>query len=97
VWRGVRPVLAVGTSSACGVAIALASAGGYAAHGPAAGSLPAGCWGYVYLPAAAGIALAAVLTAPLGTRIAHRISGTSLRRLFAAFLLLAGASLWFAH
>ncbi len=96
VWRGVRPVLAVGTSSACGVAIALASATGYAFHGPAPGTLPAGSWGYVYLPAAVGIALASVLTAPLGTRLAHRISGLALRRLFAAFLLLAGTSLWFA-
>lgn len=94
VWRGVRPVRAVGTSSACGVAIALASAVGYAAHGPAPGSLPAGSWGYVFVPAAIGIAIASVLTAPLGTRMAHRISGLALRRLFAAFLLLVGTSLW---
>src|SRR5688572_14521116 len=96
VARGVRPVLAVGTSSACGVAIAVASAAGYAAHGPAEGVLPAGSWGYVYLPAAAGIAVASVLTAPLGTRIAHAISGLALRRLFAAFLAIVGTSLWFA-
>ena len=96
VWRGVRPVLAVGTSSACGVAIALASATGYAFNGPAPGVLPAGSWGYVYLPAAIGIALASVLTAPLGTRIAHAISGLALRRRFAGFLMVAGTSLWFA-
>lgn len=94
VWRGLRPVRAVGTSSACGVAIAVASAAGYALHGPAPGQLPPGSWGYVFLPAAAGIALASVLTAPLGTRIAHRISGQALRRLFAGFLLLVGTSLW---
>ena len=94
VWRGVRPVLAVGTSSACGVAIALAGATGYAAHGPAAGVLPPGSWGYVFLPAAAAIALASVLTAPLGTRLAHRISGLALRRLFAGFLVVVGTSLW---
>ncbi len=94
VWRGVRPVNAVGTSSACGVAIALASAAGYAAHGPAPGSLPTGSWGYVFVPAAIGIAIASVFTAPLGTRMAHRISGLALRRLFAGFLLLVGTSLW---
>ncbi len=94
VWRGVRPVRAVGTSSACGVAIALASAAGYAAHGPAPGSLPPGSWGYVFLPAAIGIAVASVLTAPLGTKVAHRISGLALRRVFAVFLLLVGTSLW---
>lgn len=92
VWRGVVPVRAVGTSSACGVAIALASALGYGGQ-PAPPGLPAGTWGYVFLPAAAGIALASVLTAPLGTRLAHRLSGRALRRLFAGFLLVAGVSL----
>ncbi len=93
VWRGVRPVRAVGTSSACGVAIALASAAGYASHGPAPGVLPAGSWGYVFVPAALAIALASVLTAPLGARIAHEISDLTLRRVFAGFLLLVGTSL----
>lgn len=95
VWRGVRPVRAVGTSSACGVAIALASAAGYALQGAPQG-LPAGSWGFVFLPAAVGIALASVLTAPWGTRLAHRISGPALRRLFAAFLAVVGTSVWLA-
>ncbi|HBD19162.1 MAG TPA: sulfite exporter TauE/SafE family protein [Arenimonas sp.] len=95
VWRGVRPVRAVGTSSACGVAIALASAAGYALQGAPQG-LPAGSWGYVFLPAAVGIALASVLTAPWGTRLAHRISGPALRRLFAVFLAVVGTSVWLA-
>ena len=97
VWRGVRPVRAVGTSSACGVAIALASAAGYVAHGPAPGSLPDGSWGYVFVPAAVGIALASVLTAPLGTRIAHHISGKALKAVFAVFLVLVGTSLWLGN
>ncbi|TNJ35746.1 sulfite exporter TauE/SafE family protein [Arenimonas terrae] len=96
VWRGVRPVRAVGTSSACGVAIALASAAGYAAHGPVNGDLPPGSWGYVFVPAAVAIALASVLTAPLGTRLAHRLSGEALRRVFAVFLVLVGTSLLWA-
>ena len=95
VWRGVRPVRAVGTSSACGVAIALASAAGYALQGAPQG-LPAGSWGYVFLPAAVGIALASVLTAPLGTRLAHRLSGPALRRVFAVFLAVVGTSVWLA-
>lgn len=95
VWLGVSPVRAVGTSSACGVAIGLASAAGYATLGAAEG-LPAGSVGYVYLPAAAGIAVASVLVAPLGTRLAHAISGASLKRVFALFLLLVGISLLLA-
>ncbi len=93
VWRGVRPVRAVGTSSACGVAIALASAAGYASHGPAPGLLPPGSWGYVFVPAALAIALASVLTAPFGAKIAHNISDLALRRVFSGFLFLVGTSL----
>ncbi|MFN7781547.1 MAG: sulfite exporter TauE/SafE family protein [Lysobacterales bacterium] len=92
VWLGVPPVRAVGTSSACGVAIALASASSYAGLSPPAPGLT-GSIGYVYLPAALGIALASMLVAPLGTRLAHRLSGAALKRVFAAFLYLVGVSL----
>ncbi|MFT3763630.1 MAG: sulfite exporter TauE/SafE family protein [Pseudoxanthomonas sp.] len=91
VWRGVAPVRAVGTSSACGVAIGLASAAGYALHAPP-GALPQHAIGYVYLPAAIGVALASILAAPWGTRLAHRISGLALKRVFAAFLLAVAVS-----
>lgn len=96
VWRGVRPVLAVGTSSACGVAIAIASAAGYAGHGPPPGEMPDPSLGYVFLPAALGIAITSVLTAPLGTRLAHRLPPRTLKRLFALFLWLVAGTLWAA-
>lgn len=92
VWRGVAPVRAVGTSSACGIFIGLGSALGYALQAPAGAlDLP---WsvGYVYLPAALGVALGSVTCAALGARIAHAINGTSLRRVFALFLLAVGAA-----
>jgi uncharacterized membrane protein YfcA len=92
VWRGVRPVRAVGTSSACGVAIGLASGVGYALHAPD-GALPQFAVGYVYLPAAIGVAAASVLAAPYGMRLAHRLDGGSLKRVFAGFLLAVAVSL----
>lgn len=92
VWRGVAPVRAVGTSSACGVAIGLASALGYAAHAPD-GALPQFAVGYVYLPAAIGVAVASVLAAPYGTRLAHRLDGRSLKRVFAGFLVAVALAL----
>ena len=91
VWRGVAPVRAVGTSSACGVFIGIGSALGYALHAPPAAGDLAGMAGYVYLPAAIGVAVASVLAAPLGTRLAHAISGPALKRVFAVFLALVGA------
>jgi uncharacterized membrane protein YfcA len=69
------------------VGIALASAAGYATHSPAV-SMPAWSLGYVYLPAALGVGIASVLSAPLGVRLAHRIQPATLRRVFAGFLLL---------
>ena len=92
VWQGVAPVRAVGTSSACGVAIGLASAFGYALHAPA-DALPHHAIGYVYLPAAIGVAVASVLAAPYGTRLAHKLSGLALKRVFALFLVTVGVTL----
>lgn len=92
VWHGVAPVRAVGTSSACGVAIGLGSAVGYALH-PPAGALGDHAIGYVYLPAAIGVALASVVAAPRGARLAHRLSGARLKQVFAMFLVLVAVSL----
>ncbi|MBL8300394.1 MAG: sulfite exporter TauE/SafE family protein [Rhodanobacteraceae bacterium] len=91
VWLGVAPVRAVGTSAACGFAIAVASALGFVYGGHAAASgLPTGSLGFVYLPAVAGIALASILVAPLGVRLAHALSGAALKQVFAGFLVLMG-------
>jgi uncharacterized protein len=92
VWRGVAPVRAVGTSSACGVVIGLSAAAGYASAGPVAG-MPAASLGYVVLPAAIGIALASIAMAPFGVALAHRIRPVLLKRIFAAFLLMMAAVL----
>jgi len=92
VWLGTPPVRAVGTSSACGVLIGIASAAGYALKAPP-GALPEHAIGYVYLPAAIGVAVASVLAAPLGTRLAHALSGPALKRVFAAFMWVMGGSL----
>lgn len=91
VWLGVAPVRAVGTSAACGFAIAVASALGFVYGGHAvAADLPPGSVGFVYLPAVAGIALASILVAPQGVRLAHALSGAALKQVFAAFLVLMG-------
>jgi uncharacterized membrane protein YfcA len=85
VWRGIAPVRAVASSSACGVAIGLSAAASYASA-PGAAGMPEGSIGYVFLPAAIGIVLTSLPMAPVGARLAHRVHGTTLKRIFAGFL-----------
>jgi uncharacterized membrane protein YfcA len=89
---------AVGTAAAIGVPIAVGGTIGYLYTGWSAGGLPPWSLGYVYLPALAGITVASVLTAPLGARVAHRVPGRLLKRIFAALLFVFAArmltSLW---
>lgn len=84
--RGVPAVKAVATSAVCGVFIALASALTYSRL-PNAHAMPAFSVGYVYLPAALGVAITSIAFAPLGAHWAHRVSALTLKRLFAGFLL----------
>ena len=92
VWRGVPTVRAVGSSSACGIFIGLGSAAGYAWQAPVGALALPWSLGYVYLPAALGIAVASVACAGLGARLAHAINGRALQRVFALFLLCVGAA-----
>ena len=85
-WHSVPMRTAVGTAAACTLPVALAGAAGYAIAGLGAG-VPPGSSGYLYWPAIAGIALASVLTAPLGARLAHTLPVRRLRQLFALLLV----------
>lgn len=78
---------AIGTSAALGVVIALAGSLGYIVHGWSIPNLPAGSMGYVYLPAFLGVTVTSYFTAPWGARLAHRLPVSTLRRVFALFLL----------
>lgn len=91
-WHAVPLRTAVGTAAACTLPVALSGAVGYAVAGWGA-ALPAGASGYLYWPAIAMIAAAAMLTAPLGARLAHRLPVRQLRRLFAVLLLLVATDM----
>jgi uncharacterized protein len=92
VTHGVTPVRAVGTSSACGVVIALSSALAYASLSPSS-QLPTGSVGFVNIPVALLIALASMLAAPMGAKWAHRLPAARLKQIFAGFLLMVAAIL----
>lgn len=89
-WCRVHIKQAVATSAACGVPIALAGGLGFWWVGLDEKGLPVASMGYLYLPAFAGITLTSVFTAPMGARLAHRLSARHLRQFFALFIGIVG-------
>ena len=97
-WCNVPLRRAVGTASAIGFPLSLAASVGYAIAGLQAGGLPQYSLGYIYLPALGMIAVASVLTAPLGARVSQKMPVRQLRIVFALTLYVLAArmliSLW---
>ena len=94
-WCNVKVQNAIGTSAAIGFPIALGGALGYIWNGWSEVGLPEGSLGFVYLPAVVGVAIASIMTAPIGARKTHELPVATLKRIFAAILLvLAGKMLW---
>ncbi|MGE5153693.1 MAG: sulfite exporter TauE/SafE family protein [Bdellovibrio bacteriovorus] len=85
--RGLGMRLAVGSSAACGLPIALTGALGFILVGWGREGLPPGSTGFVYWPAVAAILLASVPSAPLGAHLAHALPVRHLRRAFGVLLL----------
>ena len=86
-WCNMTTHRAIGTVAAMGFPVAIAGAVGYAIAGLSAPGLPPWAVGFVYLPAFLGISIASVLVAPFGARLAHKLKGPTLRRIFALFLI----------
>jgi len=84
---------AVAISSACGFPIAIAGSVSYVVLGWNHPSLPAESFGYIYLPAFAGIVTSSFLFAPIGARLAHRLPTARLKRIFALVVLAVGSKL----
>jgi len=91
-WHSVPLRVAVGTAAACTLPVALSGALGYALAGLAT-PIPGWTTGYLYWPAIGVIALASMLTAPLGARLAQRLPVRQLRRLFALLLVVVAADM----
>ncbi|HET9577284.1 MAG TPA: sulfite exporter TauE/SafE family protein [Usitatibacter sp.] len=85
-WCNVSIHRAIGTVAALAFPIAIAGTLGYVAAGREA-ALPSWSLGFVYLPAAAAISAMSVITARWGARLAHRLHGSTLRRIFAVLLV----------
>ena len=85
-WCNVAMHNAVATSAALGFPIALANTVGYVVGGWSQPAPLPGSLGYLYRPALGVIALASVVTAPLGARAAHALNVKQLKRVFALML-----------
>ena len=94
-WCNVAIHSAVATSAALGFPIAVANVLGYVVSGLNVQGLPAGSFGYIWLPALAVIAVCSFFTAPLGAKAAHKLPVSKLKRVFASILyVLAAYMLW---
>ena len=89
-WCNVQIREAVATSAACGLPIAIAGAAGFAFNGWNHAELPAWSIGYISLPALLAIAVASMLAAPFGAKLAHTLPTAMLKRVFAVFLASIG-------
>ena len=74
--------IAAGLSAVIGIG----AGAGYLLGGLGAAGLPAAAFGYLYLPAFAGMTAGALLGSPLGVRISHRMAETTQFWLFLTYL-----------
>ncbi len=86
VWRNVNMRRAVATSSACGIVISISGGAGFIFTGWDRVQIP---WttGFVYWPGLVSIAVASMLFAPLGAKLAHTVPLGMLKKLFGMLLL----------
>jgi uncharacterized membrane protein YfcA len=86
--------MAVATSAALSIPVALASGAGFVLAGFHKEGLPPYSLGYVYLPALLAIVVTSTLLAPVGARVAHAWPVKRLRYAFATMLFFLGAYMW---
>ncbi len=87
-WCNVKIHNAIGTSAAIGFPIAVAGTVGYMISGYGATNLPAGSFGFIYLPALAGTVVASMVVAPYGARLAHTLPVATLKKVFAGVIII---------
>jgi len=80
---------AVGTASLAGIVISVSGGLGYLIGGWNIPGLPNGMLGFIHMPSALIVAVAAVFMAPLGAKAAHAVPKTVLSIVFGVFLIAA--------
>ncbi|ELA09460.1 hypothetical protein MOMA_03620 [Moraxella macacae 0408225] len=86
---------AVGTSSACGLPIAIAGALGFMFFGRDVTGLPPDAIGFVHITAFVCISLMSFMFAKIGAKLAHQLPASTLKRMFGVLLVIVGIKmLW---
>lgn len=97
-WLRLSIKQAVSTSAACGLPIAVAGSIGFLLMGlDADHPLSSSSTGFIYWPALLYIGVPSILFAPLGAKLAHALPAVALRLVFAAFLLILAALMFFVQ
>ena len=93
--RGFTMKRAIGTSSACGVLLALGATVSFMLSGQKMAHVPEYSIGFVYLPAFFGIVLASTFTSKWGAICASKLPVSVLKKAFAVFLCAVAISMFF--
>lgn len=93
--RGFAMKRAIGTSSACGVLLAIGATVSFMLSGSHVADMPAYSVGFVYLPAFIGIVCASVVTSRFGARAANRLPVSVLKKAFGSFLCCVAVMMFF--
>lgn len=91
---GTTPHQAVGTCAVFGLLVALPGALSLGLFSTTPAEAPPGSWGLIYLPALVIISPLTILCAPIGAWLGHKIPAGLLMRLFAGFLFLVAARMF---
>jgi uncharacterized membrane protein YfcA len=87
-WRGHKMTTAVGVSASLGIPIALAGSLTYMFNGLGISELPEYSFGFVYLPAVAGVVLTSSFFARIGARLSSKLPQQKMKKGFAIFLMI---------
>ena len=87
---------AVATAAGFGIVIALPGALGFAILGLVSQeALPVGSFGYINLLAVGAISVMSFITAPMGAKLAHKLNGPVLKKVFGIYLVATSAIVLF--
>lgn len=84
---------AVGTSSACGLPIAVAGALGFMFFGRDVTGLPPDAVGFVHITAFICISVMSFIFAKVGAKLAHQLPANTLKRMFGGLLVIVGSKM----